>query len=809
MFPNLRFSLRILRKHAKLTCIAILSLAIGMAAASVGLSTFNALLVQPPAVPEPNSLLTIYTVTPDSPFNQLSYPDYLYYRDNNSVFSGLCAMPFAITMQTLDFEHHEKTGLLNVVSDNYFSVLGVQPLLGRWFAPGEDDKTSTAAILSYPYWKSLGADTGIVGKSLTTNGASFTIIGVAPRGFTGTILSDLPDVWFPLSHQTGDWRADRTQHNYSLIGRMKPGVTRAQALANMQMLSTQLAAAYPETNKQRVAAVTKTSMLPPDSVSDAKFLGTLILAIVALVLFAACANVANLLLALASVRRHEMLIRAALGATRARLIRQLLLDSTIISVAGGLLGYALASYGLHRLLDFKPYMPGMGVVPITVDFRPDFAVLAAMFVVILAVGFATGLAPGLHASTPNLAGALSGEIVIGGTRKGRVRNLLVVAQVAACTIVLIGVGLCLKSLLNLRKVDLGFSARNVAILTFNDLQSEGDRHSEQQGRALYANIREKVAQLPGVESIALADIFPLGWSGNPGSDRVQAGDAPADPDHAEPIGSGNVDTDYFSTLGIPVLAGRVFQESDIPKSAEVIVINHTMAEKFWPHQNPVGRTVRVQDGKRNVTVVGVVGDTKLEDVDEEPTPLFYYALSQHYQSNISLLVRTQGKPVQLTSTLEDVFQKLDPLLGYRTITMEENTNFAFYIPRLVLICISGFGILAFLLAAAGLYGAVFYSVSERTREMGIRVALGAQQWDLWKLIFRQTSTITAIGIILGIAGGIAASILARSLLYQIQSVEWLVLFGVAFVMLAMTIVTAYSAARPWMRVDPIQSVRHV
>jgi len=253
----------------------------------------------------------------------------------------------------------------------------------------------------------------------------------------------------------------------------------------------------------------------------------------------------------------------------------------------------------------------------------------------------------------------------------------------------------------------------------------------------------------------------------------------------------------------------VFQESDTLKSAEVIVVNHTMAEKFWPHQNPIGRTVRVQDGKRNVTVVGVVGDTKLEDVDEQPTPLFYYALSQHYQSNISLLVRTHGKPKLFANVLADSFQQLDPELGYRSLTMEENRNFAFYIPRLVLICISGFGGLAFLLAAAGLYGAVFYSVSERTREMGIRVALGAQQWDLWKLIFRQTSAITAIGIVLGIAGGIAASVLARSLLYQVQSIEWLVLFGVAFVMLAMTIVTAYSAARPWMRVDPMNSVRHV
>ena len=217
----------------------------------------------------------------------------------------------------------------------------------------------------------------------------------------------------------------------------------------------------------------------------------------------------------------------------------------------------------------------------------------------------------------------------------------------------------------------------------------------------------------------------------------------------------------------------------------------------------------MQDGKRNVTVIGVVGDTKLEMSTRSRTPLFYFALSQHYQSNISLLVRTHGKPAQLTVLLEDVFQKLDPLLGYRSHHHGREHRLRFLHSALVLICISGFGALAFLLAAAGLYGAVFYSVSERTREMGIRVALGAQQWDLWKLIFRQTSTITAIGIVLGIAGGIAASILARSLLYQVQSVEWLVLFAVAFVMLAMTIVTAYSAARPWMRVDPMNSVRHI
>lgn len=809
MFPNLRFSLRILRKHAKLTCIAILSLAIGMAAASVGLSTFNALLVQRPAVPEPNRLLTIYTVAPDDPFSKFSYPEYRFYRDNNQVFSGLCAIPFSITMQTIIFEHHEKNGLINAVSDNYFSVLGVQPLLGRWFAPGEDDKSSTSVVLSYPYWKSLGSDPGIIGRTLTTNSVALTIVGVAPRGFAGTILSDLPDIWYPLSRQppSADWRTDRDNRAYSLIGRMKSGVTRVQALANMQLLSTQLAGAYPATNKQRVAAVTQTSMLPPDSVADAKFLGTLILAIVGLVLFAACANVANLLLALASVRRHEILIRAALGATRARLIRQLLLDSTIISVTGGLLGFALATYGLHRLLDFKPYLPGLGVFNLTVDFRPDFTVLAAMFVVVLAVGFATGLAPGLQASTPNLAAAMSGEIAIGGTRKGRIRSLLVVMQVAACTIVLIGVGLCLKSLLNLRKENFGFSARNVAILTFNNLQGNG--YSEQKGREFYSRVRDEAAQMPGVESVSVADMFPLGMGGSPGAVQVRIDGVSSDSEAGELIGYGHVDATYFSTLEIPLLAGRAFRESDAPKSAEVIVINHIMAEKYWPQQNPVGKTVHLVDGKRVVSVIGVVGDTKVNDVDEDPKPLLYFALEQHYQPSFSVLVRTKGNPAQWMNSLAEIARKLDPELGYQNLTMNENLGFAFYIPRLVLICVSAFGALAFFLAAIGLYGSVFYSVSERTREMGIRVALGAQQSDLWKLIFRQTSTITAMGIILGIAGGIGASILARSLLYQIQSVEWLVLVGVAFVMLAMTIITAYSAARPWMRVDPMKSVRHV
>jgi putative ABC transport system permease protein len=808
--PSIRFSLRILRKHAKLACIAIFSLAIGLAAASVGLSTFHALLLRPPAVVDAHRLLTVYTVTPTEPFSQLSYPDYRFYRDNNNVFSGLAAIPFSIGLQTIIFEKHEKRGLINAVSDNYFSVLGVQPFLGRWFAAGDDNKVTRSAVLSYGYWQSLGADPDIIGKTLKLNGSTFTIVGVAPRRFVGTILSDVPDLWHPISataaisNQTNAWLADRTVHSFSLIGRMKPGVTRQQALAQMQELSRQLAVAYPETNQNRVAALTETSMLPPDAMSSAKLLGGLLLAVVALVLFAACANVANLLLALAGARRQEILMRAALGATRMSLVRQLLVDSLVISAMGGALGFLFASYGLRRLIDFKPYFPGLGVIPITLDFRPDLTVVLAMAAVIFLAGLSTGLLPSLHASTPNLAAALNGETAVGGTRKGRLRNFLVVLQVTACTVVLIGVGLCLKSLHNLQQVQPGYSAGNIALYAIDDLQANG--YSEQQGRALFGRLREGVGQVPGIESFSFGDTIP--FSGGVSTDQVHITGVPDENEHGVTIGVGAVDSSYFSTLGIPLLAGRTFAASDLAKSPEVIIVNQTMAAKYWPNQNPVGKTIRDENGNRQATVVGVVGDIKYGDIDEASQPFMYYSLTQNYRPAMYLLVRGQGNPSQWMGTVLDQVRKTAPEVGATNFTMEQWHEFALYVPHLAVICISAFGLLAFVLAAVGLYGAVFYSVSERTREMGIRVALGASSRDLWKLVLRQTGVITAIGIFLGIAGGIGASVLARSLLYQIQPIEWPVFLGAAFVMFAMSIFIAYSGARPWMRVDPMESVRH-
>jgi predicted permease len=339
----------------------------------------------------------------------------------------------------------------------------------------------------------------------------------------------------------------------------------------------------------------------------------------------------------------------------------------------------------------------------------------------------------------------------------------------------------------------------------NDIAANG--YSEKQGRALFGRLRESIPHLPGVESVSLTGMYPLGV--DPPMSQIRIEGTTSSSEHGESVADGSVDGAYFSTLGIPLLAGRVFAASDTPKSPNVVVINRTMAEKYWPNQDPIGRTVQSEEDKSRATVIGVVGDTKTSDIDEAPRPFMYIDFDQNYQSGFMILVRTQGKSAQLLSALYDTIHKSDPEIGFNSETMDEVRDFALYIPRLALISISGFGGLAFVLAAVGLYGAVFYSVSERTREMGIRVALGAHPWDLWKLVLRQTSAITIIGLCVGIAGGVCASIVARSLLYRIQPVEWVVLTGVGVVMLAMTLATAYSAARPWMRVDPMQSVRHV
>jgi predicted permease len=377
-------------------------------------------------------------------------------------------------------------------------------------------------------------------------------------------------------------------------------------------------------------------------------------------------------------------------------------------------------------------------------------------------------------------------------------------QVAVCTVVLIGVGLCFRSLHGLERVNLGFSARNVAILT---LYLRANGYSLEQGRSMYRRMRDAASEIYGVESTSLASDLPV--SGNGGHDeQVRVEGSPAPSQQAASIASVAVDENYFSTLGIPVLAGRVFAAADTAKGPAVMVINHLMAEKYWPGQNPIGKTARIENGNQVVTVVGVVGDGKYIDIDEPARPFMYFDLNQRYQAVVYLMARTQGNPHQWLAPMSDALEKLDSQLFFQTLTMDDWMDFTLYAPRITLVSTSAFGALAFILAAVGLYGAVFYSVSERKKELGIRVALGAAPSDLWRMILRQTNVTTAAGVCLGILGGVIASTLVRSQLYGIHPVEWSVFLAVGLTMGLLTVLTAYSAARPWIGADPMESVRH-
>ena len=375
-------------------------------------------------------------------------------------------------------------------------------------------------------------------------------------------------------------------------------------------------------------------------------------------------------------------------------------------------------------------------------------------------------------------------------------------QVAVCTLVFIGVGLCLRSLNNLQHVNLGFATRNIAILT-----AGSQSVSEDQGRQLYVKMRETASQIYGVESVSLAGDIPV--SQNEGSvEQIRVGDSSTPAAGAESVAFVTVDENYFSTLGIPLLTGRVFTSADARKAPEVTIVNHLMAEKYWPGQNPIGKTVQIENGHRVATVVGVVADGKYVDIDEPPRPFMYFDLHQHYQSAVYLLARTKGAPRPWLTRLSEALQKAAPGLFFLTLTMDDWLDFALFVPRITLFCIAGFGGLAFMLATVGLYGAVFYSVSERKKELGIRAALGARPRDLRNMVLGQTGVVATTGVSLGILGGVIASALVRSFLYGIRPVEWTVFAAVALIMGFMTVLTAYSAARPWLHTDPMESVRH-
>jgi predicted permease len=806
------FAARILVKYWKLTAVAIISLAVGIAASVAGLSVLNALLMRPLTAAEPGRLVTLYDISPAQPMQQVSFADYKFFRENNQTLSGLAAFNYGLNLMVLNAGDSSQRIAVSTVSENYFEVLGTRPAAGRFFA-GDDSRPTAELVLSYPLWQRLGADPAIAGKTVLLNGRSATILGVAGKSFTGTVAGFAIEAWVPIridealavdarhAEQARTGVENRSNRWLTPIGRLKPGIELPQAHADLSTLAERLARDFPDAEKDHSAGMVAASMLDVGQQAVARMFSWAVAGIVFLVLLAACGNVINLLLGLATARRQEMLIRAALGATRGRLFRQLLQESAWLCLVSGALGFLLAYAGLEQLFAFRPVLFN-GIPPLVLDFRPDWRVVALAITVITLVTVGVGTVPALYASLPNLAAALNGEIAIGGTRKRRARAVLVVMQTAVCTVVLVGAGLCLRSLQQLKHVPLGFSGRNL-------IEVVAGAEDQAQQEKFDAVMRRDIAALPGVMDVTLASSLPLGGQGFD-RERVTAEGDENKKDSWSEIPYSLVEGNYFSMLGIPLLSGRTFASTDRERSPEVVIVNQTLARKYWPGQNPVGKRLSMAGGKRLAEVIGMVADSKYTDLDEPQLAFMFLAAQQHPQQlpELVLIVSTNGNARLWAESLRALARKHDPSPLCLTMTLADQIDLSLLMPRVIFGCVSGFGLLALVLSMTGIYASTSYSVSERRKEIGIRIALGAQPRQLMTSLLRQSALVTGAGVIVGLALGLAMSAALASSLYGIRTVELPVLLGVVALTAAMASVTVYLAARPWVTADPLEAVRH-
>lgn len=795
-------SLRILRRHWKLAIVAIFSLTVAMALGVLSLSVSNTFLLVGPAAPQPDRLVTINGRSPSAAADEISYPDYVYLRDHNQVFLGVAAAPNSINISgDSDFEGREVKALSRPVSENYFAVLGIQADRGRLFAPGDEQSKTPVSVLTYAFWKRLGSDPNIVGKKLFGG----TIIGVLPEKFTGGFYGLNGDLFVTLSgaNYNENWRTQRDARRLMLIARLKPGVSRREAQADVSALAGQLASAYPKEDKDRTAVVRRATLLPPDAVDAAELALGILVGLVLLVLLIACANVANLLLALAVGRRQEAAIKLALGAPRGRLIREFMRESAIFCAIAAAIGYAAAAQIIARYSHVDFDFGVLGTFSFGVNLQLGVAVIGLTVMLTLIAILATGVAPALYASSPNLATMLGGEIVVGGTRKNLRRNTLVVVQVAICTLVLVGMGMCQRSLYNLRHVDPGFSARNlVAVQVYPSEKGQ----TKAEGKQTLERLRNSIASLPGVESVSLAFELPLSL----GFWQVPV-DLPGQ-NKSLKIAQNVVDETYFATFGIPVLEGRAFHSGDREGSPEVVLINRKMAETFWPGESALGKTVLVGDvngsPEHKATVIGVTANGKYDGFDEADQPVIYNSLNQSNQAGFTVVARTQGDPRLWIEPIAKVVREANLVVAFHPLTFEAWSNFTILLPRMIAGVIEGLSALALLLAVIGLAAAISYSVSERQKELGIRVALGAGPNRLMRMVLRQTLLVAGLGIGIGIALGAFATALLRSQFFGIGAIEWTVLAAVSAGMLLVSLAVAYVSARPWLSINPMDAVRH-
>ncbi|HEV7874277.1 MAG TPA: ABC transporter permease [Enterovirga sp.] len=811
LVQDLRYALRQMARKPGITAFTVLSLALGIGVNSSIFSLVNALLFRDLPGQRTGELVDVYVGEGKFRYATSSYPDYKDLRDQNGVLSGLAA----INLVPATWDAGERTQMLfgEEVSGNYFDVFGVRPAVGRWFLPEEDAKPGThpVVVLGNRFWRTaLAGDSRIVGRQLELNGIQFTVVGVAPEQFRGNFPVVASDFWVPM--MMSDAMAeepsldDRRSRSLFLKGRLAPGTSMEQAQARFDGLAQRLRTAYPvEDGKLQITLVPSRKVILNPGIDGPIFgVAGLLMGIVGLVLLIACSNIANLQLVRVSERRREIAVRLALGAGRGRLMRQLLTESMLLALAGGAAGLLFAVWTARLLVTFKPPLP----IPLNLDVPLDWRVLGFTLALALVTGILCGLAPALRASRPNVVSEIKDDSAGAagqGYKKLGLRNVLVISQVATSTILLVGAGLFLRSLGNAQSIDPGFTLRKGVVVQV--VPGLGGAYKEAEGRALYQRLLERARALPGVRSAALSETLPLGL--NIHISRVDLEGQSKPKEERQEVDRVGVAPGYFATLGIPILRGRAFGEQDAPGTPRVVIVNETGARRFWPGQDPIGRRLRFNDEEPWGTVVGVARDGKYRSLGEEPRSFIYHSTIQDYSSFATLVVASDGNERALLTAVRRELNEIDPGLPIFSLkTMSEHLSIMLFPARMGAALLAAFGGLGLLLASIGLYGVVASSVARRTREVGIRMALGARREDVLGLVVREGMILTSFGLLVGLALAFAASRLMSSLLYGITPADPVTYAAVALVLALVAFLANLLPARRATQVDPVVALRH-
>ncbi|HKQ04033.1 MAG TPA: ABC transporter permease [Blastocatellia bacterium] len=830
IIQDLRYGLRLLLKRPGFTFLAIITLALGIGANTAIFSVVDAVLLRPLPYPQADRLVFLWStmIGQGVPTSGSSMPDYRDWRDRNDTLEGLGAFYYGdFSLSSAGSEPERVQGAY--ITPNLFDVLKVTPALGRGFMPEEDQYgRHRVVLLSYGLWqRRFAGDPGIVGREIKVGGEGFTVAGVMPRGMP--FFDNLPEVemWRPIAFVSGDSLDTRDNHYATLVGRLKPGVTTAQAQEQMSAIARQIEEAHAENKGIGAQVVAAQEQLTGDSRTALLVL----LGAVAFVLLVACVNVANLMLARAAARERELAIRASLGASRARIIRQMVIECLPFSLIGAGLGVLLALWGIDLLSALLPNsLPRYNSIAVNGRVL-GFTLAVALFTVLLA-----GLLPALQAVKADVQAALNegGRSGAGGGRQGRLRRLLVVAEVALALVLLIGAGLMMRSFIKLRQVDVGFSARNVLTMriALPDAKYAVPRSAsdprQPAGLTFFDQLLTRVEALPGVKSVTAGSILPLGAGSGWGKlMSVEGRPAPPSLDQVPVVRFALISPNYFRTFGISIDQGRAFTPQDDEKGQPVAIINETVARRFFPGEDPVGKTIWMGPPEHLLPadaqtpdnrfvrrlIVGVVADVKGGSLNLPPAAYVYAPLHQYrregYTNTLMLAVETEGKPEALAAAIREQVQALDPDQPISNVrNMNELLDRALSAAKFSLLLLGLFAGVALVLAAVGIYGVMSYAVTQRTHEIGVRMALGARPADVMRMVIRQGMLLAAAGVGVGVVGAWALTRLMASLLFGVSASDPLTFALIALLLAGVALVACYLPARRATRVDPMIALRY-